>query len=156
MPRLYTVTFEVVSVSAAQDLIQISGASGKVLFPRRIALSGADASLPTAGMLALRCSYLPATVMNGNGAAATPNKTDQGDPAASFSAIVNSTTPASTSATKATRYEDGNHLYGPFGHKFEDYENPIMSGEAFVFELINTPVVAVTLSCTMWVFEIGA
>src|SRR5581483_6587032 len=139
MARTYAVTFEKVSISATQDLFQINGASGKMLRIKRIAVSSVDATPPTAGMLALRCSLLTATVTNGSGGSSpTPRPLDLGDAAASFTAKANNTTPATTNGTKTTIEENGCHLYAGF-----DYSLPVPPvvgpSEAFVFELITTP-----------------
>src|SRR4051794_5105874 len=100
MPRIYTVSFENVSVSAAQDLLQIKGASNKVLRILRRWVSATDTTIPTAQMLRLRERFLPATVTDGSGGSTpTPAKRDQGDAAATFTALANNTTPATTNGT---------------------------------------------------------
>lgn len=155
MPRQYTVSFEKVSVSAAQDLIQITGSS-KLARIRQISLSDVDPTAPSTNMqLALRCRILPATVSNGTGGtSATIGKTDLGDSAASFSALANNTGKATTTGTASVVLEDGCNIYGGYSKDF-DPPIPIITGEAFVFELITTPAATVTLSGQVIVEEIG-
>src|SRR5260370_22485038 len=103
MSRVYTVQFGTgspsvgVLVSAAQDLIQIKGASGKMLRILSRWVGADDTTLPTAQMIQLRDRVLPATVTDGSGGA-TPTifKTDFGDSAASFTVLANNTTKATS------------------------------------------------------------
>lgn len=138
MPRIYRVTFEEVAVTAAQDLVQISGAAGKMVRILRRWVGATDTTLPTEQMLALRERFLPATVTNGSGGTTpTITKNDPGDAAASATALVNNTTKATTSATAVVLNEasvDSKLSYD------EWYLNPplIGPGEAYVFELLST------------------
>lgn len=156
MGRLYTVQFEKISVSALQDLFEIKGAVGKTLKVKRLILSDVDVSpLPAAQMLPIRARFLPATVTSGSGGSTpTPQKTDQGDAAASFTAGANNTTKATTNGTAVTFLEDGFHIYN-------GYDKPI-SGPAvvdpstsIVLELITAPSGPITLSGTIEVEETG-
>jgi len=139
---MYTVNFENVSVTAAQDLVQITGPSaGKIIKVHRVWLSNVDTSLITGQAVRLRCRYLPATVTVGSGGTTgiTPSKKeDQGDAAcSSTTAATNNTTPATTSGTAVVLMGHGTHLYVPFDHVFT---KPIIVGPstAFVFELLST------------------
>ena len=153
--RVYTVVFEKVACAAVQDLFQIKGATGKILLIRSVALSCVDATLPTAGMLALRCRFLPATVTDGSGGSTpTPQKQDPGDAAASFTALANSTTPATTSGTAVKLLEDGTHVYA--GYRYDFLKAPVVGpSESFVFELITAPAASSTLNGTVVVEELG-
>lgn len=155
MPRQYRVTFEAASVSAAQDLLQIKGASGKIVRILKVWAGATDTSLPTAQNLQWRCRYLPATVTDGSGGtAATIAKVDPGDSAASFTALANSTAKATTSGTAAVLHEDGDHVYSKLAEAFPD-RPPIGPGESFVFELLSTPSGTLHLSGGALVEEIG-
>ena len=55
--RRYRVSFEEVTVSAAQDLFEILGAMGKMLAIRRVQI-GASNATPTAQQLSLRARFL--------------------------------------------------------------------------------------------------
>jgi hypothetical protein len=155
-PRVYVVTFEAVLVSAAQDLFQIIGASGKVVVPMRVHISATDTTIPTSQMLELRARYLPATVTNGSGGSSpTPALTDPGLPAASFTSKANSTSKASTNGTAVTVFEGGCHINNGFDDPIEP-QTPIASGESWVFELLSTVSGTVHLSGSCWCAEIGA
>src|SRR5580698_10257812 len=107
MPRRYKITFESVSVSAAQDLIQVSGAAGKMVRILRCGVGATDTSLPTAQMLSLRQRFLPTTVTNGSGGTTpTVTKVDPGDAGAILTALANNTTKATTNGTALVQDED--------------------------------------------------
>ncbi len=156
MPRSYSVSFEKVSVSAVQDLVQIAGAAGKTLKIKSVNVADVDATAPTTNQqLALRCRFLPATVTNGSGGATpTPRPFDPGDPAASFTALTNNTTKATTSGTATILREDGCNVYAGYTYPFPT--PPIIGpSESFVFELITAPATTLTLSGTVEVEETG-
>jgi hypothetical protein len=155
MPRQYKITFEGVAVSAAQDLLQINGATGKMARIVRCWVGATNTSLPTAQMLETRCRLLPATVTNGTGGTSvTPQKTDLGDAAASITALANNTSKATTSGTAVIIDERGDHIYS--GVQCDFPERPAVGpSEAFVFELLSTVSGSVSLSGGALVEEIG-
>jgi hypothetical protein len=155
MSRQYDVNFENVLVSAAQDLVQIKGAAGKMLRIRRARVAAVDTTAPTNQQLRLRCRFLPATVTDGSGGSTpTPQKLDPGDAAASFTALANNTTPATTNGTALVVETNGMGIYGGY-----DYEFPVPPvvgpPESFVFELLGAPTGTVHLSGGVRVEEIG-
>ena len=155
MPRNYAVTFEAVSVSAAQDLIQLTGAAGKIIRPIRAWVKATNTTLPTAQMLETRCRFLPATVTPGSGGT-TPAKVplDPGDAAASFTALANNTSKATTNGTATVLDEGGDHIYSGYDNTFV-VRTPIGPSEAWVFELLSTVSGTVNLSGGVIVEEIG-
>jgi hypothetical protein len=155
MARRYTVSFEAVTVTAAQDLFQILGAASRVCRIIRVAVSEVSTTLATAQMLELRCRFLPATVTNGSGGSTpTPRKTDPGDAAATFTAFANNTTPATSNGTAVVIEENGCHIYSGYDYAFPT--PPIVGpAEAFTFELLSTVTGTVKLSGTVLVEEIG-
>ena len=155
MPRNYIVTFSGVTVSAAQDLLQIKGAAGKLLRVRRLWLSFTNTTLPTAQGLQLRCRFLPATVTDGTGGTTpTPRPLDAGDAAATFTALANNTTKATTSGTAAVLNENGYHVHGSFDWFFPIH--PLVGpSQSFVFELLSTPSGTLNLSGGAEVEEAG-
>lgn len=157
MGRVYLVTFENVTVSVAQDLIQVTGAAGKICRINRQWLSSTNTTLPTAQMLQLRGRFLPATVTNGSGGSTpTVTKTDPGDAAASFTALANNTTKATTSGTALTEEEGGTHIYNPYERVFNQKSPPVVGpSEAFVFELLSTVSGTCNFSGGVEVEEIG-
>jgi hypothetical protein len=155
MSRVYRVTFEAVSISAAQDLLQIKGASGKMLRILRRWVGATDTTIPSAQMLSLRERFLPATVSDGSGGSTpAPQKTDPGDAAASFTALSNSTSKATTNGTAVTLYEDSCHIYNGFNMAVDE-PYPIGPSESYVFELLSTVSGTVHLSGGVIVEEIG-
>jgi len=155
MPRRYKVTFENITVSAPQDLVQITGVAGKTIRVLRCWTSNTSAPLSAGQMLSCRQRLLPVTVTNGSGGTAgVIAKTDQGDAAATFSALVNSTTKATTTGTAVIQDEDAAHIYA--GYDKAAMSPPTVAvGQAFVFELLSTPGAAIALSGGVEVEEIG-
>ena len=159
MGRVYKVLFGDavggVAVTAAQDMLQITGAAGKMLRILHRWVGASDTNIVTAQAIQLRERILPATVTNGSGGS-TPTiyKTDLGDAAASFTALANSTTKATTSGTAAEIYSTGVHIWNGFD---EDWDSPPPVGpsEAYVFELLSTVSGTVHLSGGVEVEEIG-
>lgn len=154
MPRRYRISTEGVSVSAAQDLIQVNGASGKMVKVLGVGV-GASNQSPTNQQIALRCRYLPATVTNGSGGSTpTPRPIDPGDAAATLTARANSTTQATTSGTAILLHAAGANLLGGYDFMFP---SPILvpSGAAFTFELTGAPTGTVNLSSWAEVVEEG-
>lgn len=158
MPRQYRVTFggsTGVSVSQAQDLLQIKGASGKIVRVVKVWAKATDTTLPTAQMLQFRCRFLPATVTDGSGGSSpTPQKVDPGDAAASFTAKANNTTQATTSGTAVELHNWGEHVYSGADESFPD-RPPVGPSESFTFELLSTPSGTLHLSGGALVEEIG-
>jgi|SRR5579871_48750 len=155
MPRTYTVTFEQVAVSAAQDLLQIKGATGKMLRVLEVWTGATDTTIPTSQMLSLRVRFLPATVTDGSGGSTpTPQKVDPGDAAASFTALANNTAKATTSGTAITIREDSTHVFNGYDYPFP--RPPVVGpSESLVFELLSTVTGTVHLSGGALVEEIG-
>jgi hypothetical protein len=157
MGRIYTITTENVAVSAAQDLVQVIGAAGKIGKLRRVSVGATDTTLPTAQMMDLRCRFLPATVTNGSGGTSpTPQKVDPGDAAASITAKANSTTPATTGGTAALLQGWGVHIYAGLDYTFPQASQPTVGpSESVTFELLSTLSGTVHLTTTVEVEEIG-
>jgi hypothetical protein len=155
MSRFYRVTFSGVSVSAAQDLLQIKGATGKTLRIHRVWAGATNTTIPTAQQIQTRCRLLPATVTDGSGGSTpTPQKTDQGDAAATFTTLANSTTKATTSGTAVVIEDRGDHLFSGVDIAFPDRPT-VAAGQSFVFELLSTVSGTVNLSGGAIVEEIG-
>jgi hypothetical protein len=98
MARVYTVQFNNVSISAAQDLFGIYCGANMAVKLWEFQLS-ADAST-SAAELRLLIKRLPVTVTSGSGGTApTPGAILSSDAAATFTARANDTTRATTSGT---------------------------------------------------------
>jgi hypothetical protein len=155
MPRLYSVSFEDVAISVAQDLVQIKGATGKMLRIRRVYVSAVDTSPGTNQFMSLRCRFLGATVTDGSGGSTpTPKPFDPGDAAASFSALANNTTKATSSGTVNILEDNGCNIFAGYDYMFP-YPPDVGPSESFVFELLQGPNGAIHLSGGVVVEEIG-
>lgn len=157
MGRTYKVTFPAVAVTAASDLLQIKGATGKTLQVMRVRWKNTDNTLATAQMLQTRARFLPATVTDGTGGStATPQPLDPGDAAASFTVKTNNTTKATTGGTPSILHEGAEHIYS--GEDITDTAGwpTIGPSESYVFELTSAAIQGtVHLSVTAWVKEVG-
>lgn len=157
MGRIYDVTFDNVTVTAQQDLMQIKNASGsnKMLRILRRWVSSVDSTAPTSQMLRLREKLLPATVTDGSaGTTPTPVKVDQGDAAATFTALANNTTQATTSGSAVVLYATGCHIFNGFDD-IHDQPPTVAPAQSYIFELEAAPNGTVHLSGGVRVEEIG-
>lgn len=153
--RVYTVQTQAVTVSAAQDLAQIKGAAGKLAFITRVEVNATDTSAPTSQELSFRIRFLPATVTDGSGGTTpTPQKTDNGDAAASFTALCNNTTPATTSGTASQGWSGGCNILSGLDYS-PPKPFPIGPSESGTVELLSTVSGTVHLSITITVEEMG-
>ena len=155
MGRIYRVAFENVAVAAAQDMISVYGAAGKMLRILHRWVGATNTTIPNAQMLAIRERFLPATVTAGSGGGGgTVVKVDQGDAAASFTARINDTVKATTSGTAQVLFETGVHIFNGYDDE-TDSPYPVGPSEAYVFELLSTVNGPVNLSGGVTVEEIG-
>ena len=124
-------------ISAAQDLVTILGAAGKLVFIKRRWIGAVDTTLVTAQSIQIRERFLPATVTTTGGSTPTIYKTDPGDAGASFTALVTNTTKATTTGTAIELFATGEHIYNGYDEDASFY-TPIGPSEAYVFELLST------------------
>lgn len=103
--RIYTLSFQNVTISAAQDLfLAIAGAS-RYLGVHQFNIGQITGT--TVFNARVRLRYLPATVTAGSGGSTpTPVRTNPNDAAATFTAHANDTTQASSSGTAVDLYDD--------------------------------------------------
>lgn len=156
--REYTVTTENVPISAAQDLCQIKNpaSSGKVLLVKRASFGVTNTATVTSQSIRLQCRRLPTAVTDGSGAgSSTPTPAAQpGDTAATFSAVMNATTKATTSGTAVILWANGDFAISGEDHvPIEAYV--IGQGQSFVFELLSTVNGTLNGSTSVTVEEIG-
>jgi hypothetical protein len=156
MPRVYTVSFEAVSVTAIQDLVTIFGATGKSVKILRRWLASVSTTLPTAQSIEVHSAVLTTTTAGSGGTTPTPGRIDPGDAVASFTAHANDTTP--TTGTLAANFPDGFHIYNRYDEVFTN--PPVISSvtgnvEAFVLKLVVAPSGTLTLSGGVEVEESG-
>jgi hypothetical protein len=152
--RVYTMSFQNVSVSAVQDLMALYAGSSGAFEVHEFVVGQITAT--TVGNLRIRLRRLPATVTAGSaGGAGTINKSRPGDAAATITGRINDTTQATTSGTAVDVRSD---VYNPInGYQFlpapEDRPacNP---SEAMVVSLDTTPGSAETMNGVITVAEL--
>lgn len=156
MGRVYTVQFDNVSVSAIQDLFEITPADDKPVDLLAIYLS--QTGVADVGDANEEC--LPFQVIRGyttsgsGGSAPTPAPVDPVDTAAGFSAEVNNTTVA-TSGTAVIVHSDnfnvrvGAQVLWPEGCE----PKASQANTTIVVRLTRAPADAITLSGTLYVRE---
>jgi hypothetical protein len=159
MPRLYTVIFENVSISAAQDLFELTPADDKPIELAGLYISnvGGTADAGDAQEEILRWAIISGHTTSGSGGTApTPNKAkSRADAAAGFTAEVNNTTIASA-GTPLTLHADGWNVRIPGGAWIVPPEMRIGASQAdttIVVRLLSTPNDAISVSATLYVLE---
>ena len=152
--RMYSINFAEVSVAAAQDLIAVTATAGMAFRIHRIELG--QRSLNAWEAKPVKLVRLPATVSAGSGGAAvTPRPMNNGDAAATITARVGDTTPASTSGTATTLISRDWELLNGLLVVFTPDERPVIApGQAAAFNLPVAPSAAMLASGTMVVEEI--
>ena len=157
MARMYTVSFENVSLSAAQDLFELSPADDKPIELCGLYLSnvGGTADAGDAQEELLRLLVRRGHTTSGSGGSApTPAPLDPNDAAAGFAAEVNNTTIAS-SGTTADLHADGWNIRVPYQLVWPPEMRPKASqaNTTIVVRLVGAPADAVTCSGTLYVKE---
>lgn len=154
MGRIYRVPMDRVSVSAVQDLFEITAAAGKTLAVRAIIVE--NTNLETSEQLALQIKHGTSGTTSGTGGtASTPTKTDQNDPAAGFVAEINNTTQAVVGTGVLTVLEPRgwNQLSGFSWRAVPREEITVLFSERVIVSLPVAPAAAVVLSGVVVVEE---
>ena len=157
--RIYTVVFENVTVSASQDLFELTPADDKPILLMGLTLDNvggtADAGDAQEEMLRLliRRGH---TVSGSGGSTPTPTPVLTGNPASGFTSEVNNTTIANTGTTKDL-WAGGWNVRVPLR---EFWPEELMLGAAqgdttIVVRLLSTPADALSVSGTLYVVEFG-
>lgn len=156
--RVYTVVFAAVSVSAAQDLFEISPADDKPVELVGLCLyQVGNSDVGDAAEECLRVNVIRGHSTGGSGGTApTPRPVKRTDPAAGFAAEVNNTTIASA-GTGVTLHEGSfNVRVGDVFWWPEGCEPDAGQGDTtIVVRLPTAPADAITLSGTLYVREVG-
>lgn len=156
--RAYSVTFENVSVSAAQDLFEITPADDKPVKLLALYLSnvGGSADAGDAQEELWRLAVIRGHTTSGSGGSApTPTPVNSSaDTAAGFAAEANNTTIASTGTT-TTVHADGWNVRVPYQMVWLPETRPGASqaNTTIVVRLLSTPADAVSVSGTLYVAE---
>lgn len=158
MKRVYTVVFEAVSVTAAQDFFELTPADDKPVDILAVVLTQVgNADIGDTAEELLRWSIIRGHATGGSGGSApTPRPVDRSGPAAGFAAEVNNTTIASTGTTHIL-HADAFNVRAPFiwipppGMECEASQ----ADTTMVVRLNTAPADAITLSGTLYVAEAG-
>jgi len=155
--RIYTVSFANVSVSAAQDLVEISPADDKpVEIVGLVLAQNGVADVGDAAEELLRFSIIRGHATGGSGgSAATGRPVKRTDAAAGFAAEVNNTTVASA-GTGVTVHEDAFNVRAGYINWWpEGCEIDAAQGDGTIVIRIPAPADAITLTGTLYVRELG-
>lgn len=155
MSRMYSVIFENVAVTAAQDVFAIVAAAGKNLRVCSITLGQTtDVGDAAEEILRVRIRSGQTTVGSG-GTAPTPVPLNVTDAAAGFTARVNDTTQASAGTIVTLMMDTWNIRTGYVWIPPEDMRIELTGGRRLTFELPAAPADSITCSGSMYVEEFG-
>jgi hypothetical protein len=155
MPRLYTVVFSSVAVTAQQDFFEIAGPSDAITVVHDWMLTQStevgDAQEEGLSILVKR----GATVAGSGGSTPTPSPIEFGDVAYGGVTKVNNTTKANT-GTIATMGSYNWNVRVPFQFIYTPETRPVLSpSQRLTIELATTPADSITVSGTITFSEIG-
>lgn len=156
--RIYTVVFGGVSVSAAQDLFEITPLANRPVEIIGLFLTQVgNSDVGDAQEEMLRFSIIRGFTASGSGGqAATPRPVKRGDSAAGLTAEVNNTTVATT-GTSVILHEDAFNVRAGYANWWPVGTEPDASAAdtTIVVRLNTAPADAITLSGTLYVRELG-
>ena len=156
--RIYTVNFENVSVTASQDLFELTPADDKPVEIVGLFLTQTgNSDVGDAAEEMLRFSIIRGHATGGSGGTApTPRPVKRTDAAAGFASEVNNTTIAST-GTAVTLHADAFNVRAGYMNWWPPGTEPEASqgDTTIVVRLLAAPADAITLSGTLYVVEGG-
>jgi hypothetical protein len=148
----YTIHFRHVAVSAVQDLCAAYAGASMAL--EVVSLTIGQITQTAVENLELSVKHLPATVTAGSGGTA-PTPVPGGGVAATFTARVNDTTPATSSGTTVYPHVDIFNLVNGYQWIFPALHRPNCKlSEALVFSLDSAPAGSRTMTGSMTVREL--
>lgn len=155
MSGIYTVQFNAVAATVAQDLFELVASSSKPIVLLGFGLSQTtelgDAAEEQLAILVKSGQ----TVSGSGGSSATPVANDQSGSAASFTAEVNNTTKANT-GTILTHYAYAWNVRGPFDIILPETMQLLMPvSRRLTIELVGAPADSITMNGYAVVQEIG-
>lgn len=152
MPRQYAVTFAAATVSAAQDLFEITCAASGTLELVGVVL-GQSSDYGDAQAEGLSLSIVRGYTTSGSGgAAATPVALNSGDGAATSACEVNNTTLA-TAGTAVTLHADAYNVQAGYQIWWPPEARPTVRGGERVVVRQTAPADAITQSGTLYFQE---
>lgn len=155
MSGVYTVQFNAVDVSVAQDLFELVAASGKPIVILGFGVSQHSEIGDAQEEQKLILIKSGQSTSGSGGSSATPVPTDSNGVAASFTAEVNNTTKAST-GTIVTHKPFSWNVRAGLDIVFTEQEQLIMAaGRRATIELVSNPTDQITMNGYVVVQEIG-
>lgn len=153
--RQYTVAFEAVAITALQDLFAVVAAAGKVTYLNGLELfQTTDLGDAAEEILRIRCRSGQTTVGSGGGAG-TCVPINVTDAASGCTARINDTTQA-INGTIVSHWVDGWNIRMSYKWEPPAYKwIPLTGGRRATIELVANPADSITVSGTLWVFEVG-
>lgn len=156
--RIYSVIFSAVSISAIQDLFELTPADDKPIEIVGIELSQTgNSDVGDAQEEILKLQIIRGFTTSGSGGSApTPQPIKRSSAAAGFTAEVNNTTVATTGTT-STLHETGWNIRAGYLNWYPEGCEPEASqaNTTIVVRLPTAPADAITISGTLWVREYG-
>lgn len=155
MARVYSVSFENVSVSASQDFFEVSPADDHPVVILALYLDQIS-DVGDAAEEMLRYKIIRGHTTSGSGgSSATPRPLDPGDAAAGFSAEVNNTTIASA-GTAVDLHAGAFNIRAGLALIYPPEMTPVANqgNTTIVVRLMANPADAVTMSGTLYIAEI--
>jgi hypothetical protein len=152
--RMYSINFADVSVSATQDLINITATAGMAFKIHRIELG--QRTLTAWESKPVKLIRLPVTVTAGSGGTTvTPRPMNNGDAAATVTAHANDTTAATTSGTATTLMARDWEFLNGFLVVFTPDERPVIApSQTVALNLPTAPSGATLASGTILIEEL--
>ncbi len=152
--RIYTVRFRSVAVTAVQDLCAAYAGTGMAI--EVVSFTLGQITQTAVELLNLSIKRLPATVTPGSGGGAfTPDRDTPTDAAATFTARINDTTPATSSGTILFLHPDVINLPNGYQWIFPERARPSCTlNEALIFSLDTAPAALRTMSGSMKLREL--
>lgn len=155
-PRVYTVTFQAVAITASQDLFEITPADDKpVQFLGLFLAQNTDVG--DAQDEVLRWSCIRGHTTSGSGGSApTPRPTKRSDAAAGFAAEANNTTKATVGTTHILHADGFNVRVGcAFWWTPETTPEATQGDTTMLIRLETAPADSITFDGTLYVAEFG-
>jgi hypothetical protein len=155
-PRVYTVTFQAVAMTASQDLFEITPGDDKPVQFLGV-FCGNSTDFGDAQDENLRWSVIRGFTTSGSGGTApTPRPTKRSDSAAGFASEVNNTTKATTGTTH-TLHADAFNVRAGLAHWWtpETVPEASQADTTMVLRLESTPADSITFDGTLYVAEFG-
>lgn len=159
MGRLYTASFKGIAVTAAQDLVEILGASDSVTFVRRWLLSQTTEAGDAAeeNLLLTTNRGVGAVTSGSGGGSITAQPVHDGD--AAFGGTIERNNTTQMVVGSGTLEELEAHAWNvrvPYDCTYLPEDRPVISpGNRWTLELETVPADSITMNLTVWLEEVG-